>query len=206
MGTDILTQRWYLLGPPWACGRDAGLTVLAGDPDPHAAQIVADLELAALHTEENGHDGPTREAMRAVAAHIVALHNAGLAGAALRSLAAPPQRRDEQEGMHGSAARGPQTSRDRHTPGPWEVGPWHQSVRPSAAAVLAGARLNDGYAICAVYGQRQRPANARLIAAAPDLLEALMLILQNPDHARELLPVERATAEAALGKVAGNDR
>ena len=61
-----------------------------------------------------------------------------------------------------------------HTPGPWEIGPLHRSVRPPIARVLSGnGPVNDGYAICAVYGDSQRPANARLIAAAPDLLTAL---------------------------------
>lgn len=61
-----------------------------------------------------------------------------------------------------------------HTPGPWELGPMHRSVRPPTALVLGGnGPVNDGYAICAVYGDTQRPANARLITAAPELLTAL---------------------------------
>ncbi len=91
---------------------------------------------------------------------------------------------------------------DEHTPGPWEVGPRHESVRPAIAAVLRGeGPINDGCVICTMHGERQRPANARLIAAAPDLLLALQLIVENPDH--DLLPSERADAEAALRKAAG---
>ena len=41
----------------------------------------------------------------------------------------------------------------------------------------------------------------RLMAAAPDLLLALELILEDPDH--DLLPTERADAEAAICKATG---
>ena len=44
-------------------------------------------------------------------------------------------------------------------------------------------------------------ANARLMAAAPDLLLALQRILDNPDY--DLLPSERAGAEAAIRKATG---
>lgn len=44
-------------------------------------------------------------------------------------------------------------------------------------------------------------ANARLAAAAPDLLLALELILKDQD--RELPPTERETAEAAIAKATG---
>jgi hypothetical protein len=38
-------------------------------------------------------------------------------------------------------------------------------------------------------------------AAAPDLLRALQRIVENPDH--ELLPAERADAEAAIAQATG---
>ena len=50
-----------------------------------------------------------------------------------------------------------------HTPGPWRVR-YHKSVPDQVAAVMSDHEL-----ICAIYGE----ANARLIAAAPELLAAL---------------------------------
>jgi hypothetical protein len=54
----------------------------------------------------------------------------------------------------------------KHTPGPWVIGKRdHDVVMVDTAS---------GTAICDVYGESDdRPANARLIAAAPDLLAAL---------------------------------
>lgn len=63
-----------------------------------------------------------------------------------------------------------------HTPGPWEVAPSHCSVlgNPDAAGfddlcVVADCEPDDP---CCVPADQQ-DANARLIAAAPDLLAAL---------------------------------
>lgn len=87
-----------------------------------------------------------------------------------------------------------------HTPGPWEVGPMHNTVRPADIATRRD-NPNNGCAICTLYGDDDRPANARLIAAAPDLLLALQLILEKPDY--DLLPAERADGEAAIRKATG---
>lgn len=60
------------------------------------------------------------------------------------------------------------TSKAAHTPGPWTVerlGEGHQIVQKT------------GYVICAISPiislRKDHPANARLIAAAPEMLEAL---------------------------------
>jgi hypothetical protein len=106
-----------------------------------------------------------------------------------------------------------------HTPGPWEVGPMHCAVRPSIAAILRGESPNDGHAICTLHGERDRPANARLIAAAPDLLAALDVALEFvelcwrvklcwPDVAlndKGQLDHADASIRAALAKARGED-
>lgn len=58
-----------------------------------------------------------------------------------------------------------------HTPGPWTVGPMHETVRPDGFERIGIS--NNGCIICDVYGRDEKPANARLIALAPDLLEEL---------------------------------
>lgn len=56
------------------------------------------------------------------------------------------------------------------TPGPWHVTAMHKGIRPS----FHSPGENGGFAICEMYADgRDVVANARLIAAAPELLEAL---------------------------------
>lgn len=79
----------------------------------------------------------------------------------------------------------------RHTPGPWE----YMSVTKS---------VWSGRAICIMTGSRNHPdpereANARLIAAAPDLLDALQGVLRVADRAT----AEFAAARAAIAKAEG---
>lgn len=50
-----------------------------------------------------------------------------------------------------------------HTPGPWEYVPWHIAEGNSQV------RAPEGWLIC----EASSDSNARLIAAAPDLLEVL---------------------------------
>lgn len=66
----------------------------------------------------------------------------------------------------------------KHTPGPWTVGPkpyYHCRIYASsenhAIARTYGPELN-GIGVCSLTGP-QNEADARLIAAAPDLLESL---------------------------------
>lgn len=58
-----------------------------------------------------------------------------------------------------------------HTPGPWHVGPMSESVRPDVTTPHVG-QINGGCIIATLYGS-DKPDNADLIAAAPDLLEEL---------------------------------
>lgn len=69
-----------------------------------------------------------------------------------------------------------------HTPGPWEaikVDDDLQQFGIVAAKQPMGARMND---ICAVWlrgGKKKTEANARLIAAAPELLDALQAVVSD---------------------------
>lgn len=57
---------------------------------------------------------------------------------------------------------------DKHTPGPWYFSEISETTQPQISSELTGRTL----AICYENGGEER-ANAFLIAAAPDLLEAL---------------------------------
>lgn len=55
-----------------------------------------------------------------------------------------------------------------HTPGPWRVGPYYKHEVVSDHGVICCAHLDTG----------ETRANAKLIAAAPDLLEALEAFIE----------------------------
>ena len=81
-----------------------------------------------------------------------------------------------------------------HTPGPWHTDGWENMV------------INDqwGTTIVIAPGSStgtlgEMKANARLIAAAPDLLEAVKNLLAGPNW-----PGARMTAEHAIAKAEGN--
>lgn len=81
-----------------------------------------------------------------------------------------------------------------HTPGPWRVEgglPWQPAVRAGGALIAETRNRNDD------------GANARLIAAAPELLEALRNLLNYSEHSDDTsslcVEVEDA-ARAALAK------
>lgn len=57
----------------------------------------------------------------------------------------------------------------KHTPGPWEV------VPKTGGAIVTASGVSVGMANKSSFSFGQRLANARLMAAAPQLLEALML-------------------------------
>lgn len=80
----------------------------------------------------------------------------------------------------------------KHTPGPWRVN-GQKSVRGPNLEYIANANWKNG------------EANARLIAAAPDLLEALIMVRDADDDCKsDGLPtipsIARATINAAISK------
>lgn len=99
----------------------------------------------------------------------------------------------------------------KHTPGPWLVERDRSISAPTPAgspvvlSEVTVAEVRSGG--CA--SLEQADANARLIAAAPDMLEALQAIMfriqgdLQPDH--EWAVVERELAIAAIAKATGSD-
>ena len=93
-----------------------------------------------------------------------------------------------------------------HTPGPWVVGPIDDTV------VTHLGKDGIRYEVAAVDGDYNDPdewpimeANARLIAAAPDLLAALKEVLFNSRHGNGLEALYSAhdRADAAIAKAEG---
>ena len=75
----------------------------------------------------------------------------------------------------------------RHTPGPWQVDP--RPVRGEAASISApGSKPNTRLMIAGCHDvdgfSGSTAANARLIAAAPGMLEALAFIIELADAQR----------------------
>lgn len=90
----------------------------------------------------------------------------------------------------------------KHTPGPWIVDP---DMRGLGNLPVAGVRSFDGISIanCGTDGH----ANARLIAAAPDLLAALQQMMREYECLRfeqpERWPDAATAARAAIAKATG---
>lgn len=89
----------------------------------------------------------------------------------------------------------------QHTPGRWEIGP-HQRIISGGWSI----RIADGSAIAYVLGEKnpELQANARLIAAAPELLEALKQIVDAADGGGwNQLDASFLKARAAIAKATG---
>jgi hypothetical protein len=92
-----------------------------------------------------------------------------------------------------------------HTPGPWHVDDdsvWAPSRRGGGGRNVPSRRGGGGRNIATVESRREAwPANARLIAAAPDLLEALKGAMEFLDMAEGAEAAAAAfTAAVALAK------
>ena len=108
-----------------------------------------------------------------------------------------------------------------HTPGPWQIQFWNDSSRPSrrdTPVITTGKdAIGELFNLWDEDGEdreAERLANARLIAAAPDLLAALesLAIGLSPasvdmqrENLADLCRVCREIAENALAKVKGGD-
>jgi hypothetical protein len=66
---------------------------------------------------------------------------------------------------------------DKHTPGPWKI------ITLDGETYINPARVSGEYALIAQIQQEGHPANARLIASAPELLETLEKIAADADDA-----------------------
>lgn len=72
-----------------------------------------------------------------------------------------------------------------HTPGPWRVGRYFDVIDSDGTFIGVAVRGTE----------EERKANARFIAAAPDLLEALTDILSNHETAGAGASIFQCTAE-----------
>ena len=84
----------------------------------------------------------------------------------------------------------------KHTPGPWHSVPSVPSEGFDCWWLMAGSR--NIATISGYQGDTECEANARLIAAAPDLLEALK-------HARQNMPHPDQMIDDAIAKAEGRD-
>ena len=97
----------------------------------------------------------------------------------------------------------------KHTPGPWRVRPEAANWRAVCDALGCSAYeavLSDDTAVALVVAHGSRPGNvpptnhnARLIAAAPELLEALRKLLADAENVRRVM-----LREAGIGMVDEN--
>lgn len=97
------------------------------------------------------------------------------------------------------------TMSTKHTPGPWFVDEESPlDVRTNGVGKLMWiCDAPDGYDTSNIEGMKQREANARLIAAAPDLLEALEVVLCELEAQDIHAPARIAFAKAAIAKATG---
>lgn len=87
----------------------------------------------------------------------------------------------------------------KHTPGPWSVDEPHQVFASSVGEYVAITKVEDFETI----PKDQCEANARLIAAAPELLEALLQIIQDAKSPEVGAYLNLKLARAAIAKATG---
>lgn len=85
------------------------------------------------------------------------------------------------------------------TPGPWAVESDTDIVSNSGDFVASCHEPESGV------GTAREYANARLIAAAPELLAALQAIMDDPDAVDHILHLDAVAADAAIAKATGGD-
>jgi len=99
----------------------------------------------------------------------------------------------------------------KHTEGPWEIGKCNSGPVSGTIPIHTHDYMESyrsGMLVCSVYGTATfSEANARLIAAAPELLEALkaMMRLTVSDNGEYLADAITDMAQAALNKAEGRD-
>ena len=84
----------------------------------------------------------------------------------------------------------------KHTPGPWTYDRSGYSLYVNSGRELVTALSMDGKRL------ETSEANARLIAAAPDLLDALLMVLDDP-NALDGRPRTYEYVRAAIAKATG---
>jgi hypothetical protein len=102
--------------------------------------------------------------------------------------------------------------RTQQTPGPWEIG-MRGGFNANLICDRSGEDMHTDNAICSVFGMYQHQdvedqkdskglANARLISAAPELLEALKNLLES-HYNGNIINADCTEAEAAIAKATG---
>lgn len=84
-----------------------------------------------------------------------------------------------------------------HTPGPWRVAQINATDKPWA--VIGQGPHGDEI----VAGYLRTEADARLIAAAPDMLAALQVLLASASYSTDAMDAAEAQARAAIAKAEG---
>lgn len=97
-------------------------------------------------------------------------------------------------------------TQSKHTPGPWSAVADEDSARIGGCdwRIITPCSLDDHDALVSIWDRRDGEdvaANARLIAAAPDMLEALKKIVFDWDGE----PEDMADARAAIAKAEGRE-
>lgn len=85
----------------------------------------------------------------------------------------------------------------KHTPGPW-----HQHIRMDGSSEVEAGRTFPVASTTGCIGGTEGHANARLIAAAPELLEALQGTMRTMEmhHGKDCRCKECLSARAAIAK------
>lgn len=100
----------------------------------------------------------------------------------------------------------------KHTPGPWKFDTWHYATEaPRQELIVAGEEFRLAVLECDFVGdnpytvpKEQAEANARLIAAAPELLAALEGMIEWARRVRHANPgMEVVNAINAIAKATG---
>lgn len=89
-----------------------------------------------------------------------------------------------------------------HTPGPWFISEQYRKLHGIDSVLVASRIENGAPGIARVFVAglgSQFEANARLIAAAPELLEALETIITSTAPRRSLVRIARAAIAKARG-------
>lgn len=89
----------------------------------------------------------------------------------------------------------------KHTPGPWRIG-----AQPPNGELTIGTEQGLMVAVATTGLDMPTEANARLIAAAPDLLEALERIANMDSMSYHSLESAKITARAAIAKATGGQQ
>lgn len=83
----------------------------------------------------------------------------------------------------------------QHTPGPWKADKWATGWTVSAP--------DSHYSVCHLEGCNNADANARLIAAAPELLAACKMVVERVLESDQVTLEELDQVKAAIAKAEG---